>query len=70
MFFKPSILLSFEENGIGKGSGRSIPGFDLHEALMKCEDSLEKYGGHSMAVGIAVQKSKFEIGRASCRERV
>ena len=60
MFFKPSILLSFEEDGIGKGSGRSIPGFDLHEALMKCEDSLEKYGGHSMAVGISVKKSKFE----------
>ena len=60
MFFKPSILLSFEEDGIGKGSGRSIPGFDLHEALMKCEDTLEKYGGHSMAVGISVQKSKFE----------
>ena len=60
MFFKPSILLSFEPDGIGKGSGRSIPGFDLHEALMKCEDTLEKYGGHSMAVGIAVKKSKFE----------
>lgn len=60
MFFKPSILLSFETDGIGKGSGRSIPGFDLHEALMKCEDTLEKYGGHSMAVGIAVKKSKFE----------
>lgn len=60
MFFKPSILLSFEPDGIGKGSGRSIPGFDLHEALMKCQDTLEKYGGHNMAVGIAVKKSKFE----------
>ena len=59
MYFKPSILLSFEENGIGKGSGRSIPGFDLHEALMQCTDTIEKFGGHSMAVGIAVQKDKF-----------
>ena len=60
MYFKPSILLSFEPDGIGKGSGRSIPGFDLHEALMKCENTIEKYGGHSMAVGIAVRQSKFE----------
>ena len=60
MFFKPSILLSFEPDGIGKGSGRSIPGFDLHEALMKCEKTLEKFGGHSMAVGVAVKKDKFE----------
>ena len=60
MYFKPSILLSFEEDGIGKGSGRSIPGFDLHEALMKCPDTVEKFGGHSMAVGIAVKKEKLE----------
>ena len=59
MYFKPSILLSFEEDGIGKGSGRSIPGFDLHEALMQCRDTIEKFGGHSMAVGITVQKDNF-----------
>lgn len=59
MYFKPSVLLSFEEDGIGKGSGRSIPGFDLHEALMQCTDTIEKFGGHSMAVGIAVRKDNF-----------
>lgn len=59
MYFKPSILLSFEEDGIGKGSGRSIPGFDLHEALMKCLDTIEKFGGHSMAIGITVKKQNF-----------
>lgn len=60
MYFKPSILLSFEEDGIGTGSGRSIPGFDLHEALTKCLGSVEKFGGHSMAVGLTVKKEKFE----------
>ena len=60
MYFKPSILLSFEEDGIGKGSGRSIHGFDLHEALMKCSDTIEKFGGHSMAVGITVKKDNLE----------
>lgn len=60
MYFKPSILLSFEEDGIGKGSGRSIPGFDLHEALMKCEDTIERFGGHSMAIGITIKKDKLD----------
>ncbi len=60
MYFKPCILLSFEEDGIGKGSGRSIPGFDLHDALMQCSDTIEKFGGHSMAVGITVRKDKFK----------
>lgn len=59
MYFKPSILLSFGEDGIGKGSGRSIPGFDLHEALNQCMDTIEKFGGHSMAVGITVRKENF-----------
>ena len=60
MYFKPSILLSFEKDGIGKGSGRSIPGFDLHDALMKCNDCIEKFGGHSMAIGITIKKENFE----------
>ena len=60
MYFKPSILLSFEDDGIGKGSGRSIPGFDLHNALMKCSDTIEKFGGHAMAIGITVKKDKLE----------
>ena len=60
MYFKPSILLSFEEDGIGKGSGRSIPGFDLHDALMKCNDCIEKFGGHSMAIGITIKRENFD----------
>ncbi len=60
MYFKPSILLSFEKDDIGKGSGRSIPGFDLHEALMECSDTVEKFGGHSMAVGVTIKKDKLE----------
>ena len=59
MYFKPSILLC-EEEDLGKGSGRSIPGFDLYEALTESNDYIEKFGGHSMAVGISVKKDKFE----------
>ncbi len=60
MYFKPSILICFEGND-GKGSGRSIPGFDLHDALTECSDYLEKFGGHSMAVGVTVSRDKFEL---------
>ena len=61
MFFKPCILICLEEGSdLGKGSGRSIPGFDLHEALMKCQEVLEGFGGHSMAVGLSVKKQNFE----------
>ena len=59
MYFKPSILLCLED-GIGKGSGRSIPGFDLHEALLKCQDTIEKFGGHSMAIGINIKQENIE----------
>ena len=59
MYFKPSILLCNEEDE-SKGSGRSIPGFDLHDALMKCLDHIEKFGGHSMAIGITIKKSELE----------
>ena len=58
-YFKPTILLSFDDK-IGKGSGRSIPGFDLHNALTKCGDTLYKFGGHAMAVGVTVENSKLE----------
>ena len=68
MYFKPSILLSFEGDGIGKGSGRSIPGFDLHDALMKCQDSIEKFGGHSMAVGLNVREEKLDEFRQRFEE--
>ena len=57
--FKPSILICFEGD-IGNGSGRSIPGFDLHDALCKLSPYLEKYGGHEMAVGLTLKKSKFK----------
>ena len=59
LYFKPSILICFEGEE-GKGSGRSIPGFDLHEALMNCSTHIEKFGGHSMAVGINVKRKNFE----------
>ncbi|MBR2744670.1 MAG: single-stranded-DNA-specific exonuclease RecJ [Clostridia bacterium] len=59
IYYKPSILIGFEGED-GKGSGRSIHGFDLHDALSKCQTHIDRFGGHSMAIGISVKKSEFE----------
>ena len=59
LYFKPSILLCFEDS-IGTGSGRSIPGFDLHQALSKCSNNLQKFGGHAMDVGVTIQKENLK----------
>lgn len=54
----PSILVTFDgENG--KGSARSIPGFNMNTALLYCSDTLIKSGGHELAAGLSVEKSKF-----------
>lgn len=69
MYFKPSILVSFED-GEAKGSGRSIPGFDLHDALCQSSEYLEKYGGHEMAVGLSLKKENFESFKNKLEEIV
>ncbi len=53
-FHRPTILLRSEE-GVLKGSGRSVEGFDLHAALVECEDLLEAYGGHTGAAGLTLK---------------
>lgn len=68
LYFKPSILICFEENNIGKGSGRSIPGFDLHAALCASSEYLDKYGGHEMAVGLSLKKENFNSFKEKLEE--
>ena len=69
MYYKPSILICFED-GEGKGSGRSIPGFDLHDALSKCDKHIDRFGGHSMAIGISVSKDNFNYFKNDFEEFV
>lgn len=56
--YKPSILVCFEGDE-GKGSGRSVHGFDLYNAVSQCSSELENFGGHEMAVGLSVNKENF-----------
>ncbi len=62
---RPTILVSIDENGIGKGSGRSIPGFSLVEAIDICRDHLLGGGGHAMAAGISVKEDKIDSFRTA-----
>ncbi|MBK8039662.1 MAG: single-stranded-DNA-specific exonuclease RecJ [Verrucomicrobiaceae bacterium] len=62
---RPTILVSFGEDGVGKGSGRSIPGFSLVEAIEVCNEHLLGGGGHAMAAGISVEESKFDNFRVA-----
>ncbi len=58
-YCRPAILLTLQD-GLAKGSGRSIPGFDLYQGLLRCCDLLERFGGHSMAAGLAIKPQNFE----------
>jgi single-stranded-DNA-specific exonuclease len=58
-YHRPTILVAFDSRGLGKGSGRSIEGLSLVEALGRCESRLEKFGGHEMAAGLTVREENF-----------
>ena len=57
-YYRPTIMITIE-NGIGKGSARSIPGFDIYDALKKCEDLLLQYGGHKYAAGLSIKEENI-----------
>ena len=57
---RPTLILGFDENGSGKGSGRSIEGLPLVEALAQCSELLDAFGGHDMAAGLSLQESRLE----------
>lgn len=65
---RPTILVSIDENGIGKGSGRSIPGFSLVEAIDICRAHLLGGGGHAMAAGISVHEDKIDSFRIAFQD--
>ncbi|MFP4054043.1 MAG: single-stranded-DNA-specific exonuclease RecJ, partial [Phycisphaerae bacterium] len=59
-FHRPAILIAINGDGTGQGSGRSIPGFDMHAALNACGEHLLSFGGHAMAGGLRVAQDKIE----------
>ncbi|MGE0092252.1 MAG: single-stranded-DNA-specific exonuclease RecJ [Bacteroidales bacterium] len=58
-YYRPTIVLC-KSNGFITGSARSIPGFDLYEAIEHCSDLLENFGGHMYAAGLTLKEENFD----------
>ena len=66
-YHRPTIVIGFDEHGVGKGSGRSIEGLNLVDALNRCAATLEKFGGHEMAAGLSLREENFvEFAETFC----
>lgn len=58
-YHRPAVVIAINEQGLGKGSARSVPGFDLYQALSECRDLLKGYGGHPAAAGLTIEESRL-----------
>ena len=72
-FYKPTLVISIHD-GIGKGSCRSIDGFNIYDALKSCEDVLLQFGGHAAAAGFSIDANRIDELRdrltAYCKDHV
>jgi single-stranded-DNA-specific exonuclease len=68
-YYRPSIILT-ESNGLATGSARSVRDFDLYEAIGKCSDLLESYGGHMYAAGLTLRIENIPAFRQRFEEIV
>ena len=75
-YCRPAILVSFDggmgeiasPDDVGKGSGRSVKGINLVDALVHCRDHLLKYGGHELAAGLSVKRGELDNFRTKINE--
>lgn len=58
-YYRPAIMLTTID-GVAKGSARSIPGFNIYEAIEKCEDLIIQFGGHKAAAGLEIEIDKID----------
>jgi single-stranded-DNA-specific exonuclease len=58
-YHRPTVMITVDDEGMGKGSARSIRGFDIYEALLSCNDLLEQFGGHKYAAGLTVREERI-----------
>jgi single-stranded-DNA-specific exonuclease len=69
-FHKPTFVIAIDGEGIGKGSGRSIEGVSLVDAIHACRDDLLAGGGHAMAAGLSINEEKLPVFRERFAEFV
>lgn len=65
--FRPSVVIALD-GGMGRGSARSIPSFDLHDAIQTCEAHLERFGGHHQAAGMDIRRDRVPAFRDAFRD--
>lgn len=68
--YKPTFIVSIDGSGVGKGSGRSIEGVSLVDAIRECAEDLLAGGGHAMAAGVSIAEEKLECFRRKFSEYV
>jgi single-stranded-DNA-specific exonuclease len=68
-FHRPTIILT-QSNGKAAGSARSVPGFDVYEAIEECSELLEQFGGHTFAAGLTLPVENIEAFRQRFEEIV
>jgi single-stranded-DNA-specific exonuclease len=66
-FYRPTVVIGFDDSGDGKGSGRSVAGLSLVKALEECGDYLRQFGGHDMAAGVQIEFGQLESFSAAFR---
>jgi single-stranded-DNA-specific exonuclease len=64
-FHRPAVLVGIAKDGVGKGSGRSIEGFHLYDALAACSAHLTRFGGHKHAAGVTIERAAVDGFRAA-----
>jgi len=62
-YHRPTIVIGLNDEGMGKGSGRSIDGISIVKALQDCAEHLELFGGHDMAAGLNIRAERIEAFR-------
>lgn len=68
-FQRPAVLVSVDD-GVGKGSGRSVEGVNLFDALTACSEYLDKFGGHALAAGLTISQDKINDFRSALNDAV
>jgi single-stranded-DNA-specific exonuclease len=67
---RPAIVIAVNEDGIGKGSARTVGGFDLYQGLAACRDHLVAFGGHPSAAGVTIHESRLDEFRTQFNDVV
>ncbi|MFN3596476.1 MAG: single-stranded-DNA-specific exonuclease RecJ [Rubricoccaceae bacterium] len=69
-FHRPTVLLTSGEDGVARGSARSVKGLSVYDALARCADLLDRFGGHAFAAGLALPVDRVPELRARLQDAV